>query len=176
MRFDRRLLPLVLLVGVFVLPVLAAWALYLDPQLLPAARAHHGTLLEPPVRFPQLGPERWREKWSLLWVTGAVGRQECAATLLRMRNLRVALRENGARLQLLAVSADTAGANTLVNAAARYPDIDVLRVDAEQVAGFYLIDPLGNLMMRYESDADASGILEDLQRLLEHSPLGRRIT
>jgi len=39
--------------------------------------------------------------------------------------------------------------------------------------GFYLIDPLGNFMMRYEMTAEPKGVLKDLQRLLKYSALGR---
>ncbi len=35
--------------------------------------------------------------------------------------------------------------------------------------GFYLVHPLGNLMMRYDTNADFKGILKDLERLLKYS-------
>jgi hypothetical protein len=36
----------------------------------------------------------------------------------------------------------------------------------------YLIDPLGNLMLRYPRDADAMRIIKDLSRLLKVSTVG----
>jgi hypothetical protein len=36
----------------------------------------------------------------------------------------------------------------------------------------YLVDPLGNLMMSYEADADPGGMIKDLERLLKYSGLG----
>jgi hypothetical protein len=36
----------------------------------------------------------------------------------------------------------------------------------------YVIDPLGNLMMRYPRDPDSSRLLKDLQRLLKVSRIG----
>ena len=36
----------------------------------------------------------------------------------------------------------------------------------------YLIDPLGNLMMRFPRDADPSRMIKDLQRLLKYSRIG----
>jgi len=36
----------------------------------------------------------------------------------------------------------------------------------------YLIDPLGNLMMFYPPDADPSGMLKDLRKLLKYSKIG----
>ena len=34
----------------------------------------------------------------------------------------------------------------------------------------YLIDPLGNLMLRFPRDPDPSKMIKDLQRLLKYSP------
>ncbi len=36
----------------------------------------------------------------------------------------------------------------------------------------YLVDPLGNLMMRYPRDPDPAKLLKDLQRLLRYSRIG----
>ena len=36
----------------------------------------------------------------------------------------------------------------------------------------YLIDPLGNLMLRFPRDPDPSRMLKDLQRLLKYSQIG----
>jgi hypothetical protein len=36
----------------------------------------------------------------------------------------------------------------------------------------YVVDPLGNLMMRYPRDPDPSKMLQDLQRLLKYSSIG----
>ena len=36
----------------------------------------------------------------------------------------------------------------------------------------YLVDPLGNLMMRFPRDPDPSKMLKDLQRLLKYSGIG----
>jgi hypothetical protein len=36
----------------------------------------------------------------------------------------------------------------------------------------YLVDPLGNLMLRFPSDPDPSKVIKDLQRLLKYSRIG----
>ena len=36
----------------------------------------------------------------------------------------------------------------------------------------YLVDPLGNLMMRYPRDPDPAKLVKDLQRLLRYSRIG----
>jgi hypothetical protein len=52
---------------------------------------------------------------------------------------------------------------------------DVLRDPAlagDPPGHIYLIDPLGNLMMRFPRDADPSRILRDIVRLLKASQIG----
>lgn len=47
--------------------------------------------------------------------------------------------------------------------------------DAAEAAGLgriYLVDPLGNLMMKYDPDAPQKGLLEDLKKLLKLSHIG----
>ena len=46
-------------------------------------------------------------------------------------------------------------------------DEDILRLDR-----VYIVDPLGNLVMAYESGFDAKGLLKDLRRLLRLSSIG----
>ena len=42
----------------------------------------------------------------------------------------------------------------------------------EQAYRFFLIDPLGNLMMAYAPDAPPKGVLKDLRKLLKVSQIG----
>ncbi len=43
---------------------------------------------------------------------------------------------------------------------------------AATLGRIYLVDPLGNLMMKYEADAPQKGLLEDLKKLLKLSHIG----
>jgi len=46
-------------------------------------------------------------------------------------------------------------------------------VEAEQGSGWiYLVDPLGNLLMRYPTTVKPGGMLKDLKRLLRLSKIG----
>ena len=43
---------------------------------------------------------------------------------------------------------------------------------APQGEQFFLVDPLGNLMMYYDPGVQASGVMKDLQKLLKISQIG----
>ncbi len=62
---------------------------------------------------------------------------------------------------------------------AQHPGLVVARVaPAAQAAlpeggtGIYLVDPLGNLVLRYPADPDIKGVSKDLVRLLKASGIG----
>jgi len=38
--------------------------------------------------------------------------------------------------------------------------------------GYFLVDPLGNLVMYFRPDIDPSDMVEDIKRLLKHSRIG----
>ena len=194
-------MPLVLLLLACGLPVAAAWVFYLNPDLLPEKRGNFGKLIEPPhplrnIRlFTAAGKdfriEEVQGKWSLLWLTSQPCGGECGSYLHRMRNIRLALRENSVRLQSFAIPLAGSSTDAWIKKETEFPDTilltgsdNVLRDLAAQFAtaaglstsqtdGFYLIDPLGNLMMKYDTNADFKGILKDLQRLLKYSRVGR---
>jgi hypothetical protein len=62
---------------------------------------------------------------------------------------------------------------------AQHPGLVVVRVartELGQLPGgagtLYLVDPLGNLVLRYPDDPDIKGIAKDLTRLLKASRIG----
>lgn len=197
----RQAMPLVLLVLACGLPVAAAWVFYLNPGLLPEKRGNFGKLIEPPypLRHVRLLTaagkdfriEEVRGKWNLLWLTSQPCDSECDSYLQRMRNIRIALRENGAGLRSFAIPLAGGNTDAWIRKETEFPDTIFLTGSeselrdlaaqftaaagpgASQTNGFYLVDPLGNVMMRYETNADFRGMLKDLERLLKYSRVGR---
>jgi hypothetical protein len=197
----RRDMTLVLLVLACGLPVVATWVFYLNPDLLSKKRGNFGMLIEPPYPLRNIRLltaagkdfriEEARGKWSLLWLTSQPSVSECGSYLHRMHNIRLALRENSVRLQSFAVMLTGSSTDECIKNNTEFPDIVLLTgsktelrdlamqfakaagLSTSQTDGFYLVDPLGNLMMRYDTNADFKGILKDLERLLKYSWVGR---
>ena len=197
----RRAMPLVLLVLACSLPVVAAWVFYLNPDLLSKKRGNFGKLIEPPhplrnIRLLTAAGKDFRieevqGKWSLLWLTSQPCGGECGSYLHRMHNIRLALRENSVHLQSFAILLTGSSTDEWIKKKTEFPDTILLTgsenelrdlatqfataadLSTSQTDGFYLVDPLGNLMMRYDTNADIKGILKDLERLLKYSWVGR---
>jgi hypothetical protein len=70
------------------------------------------------------------------------------------------------RAELLAAIAGTHIAPQGAALAARFP------AERSPLEHVYLVDPLGNLMMRFPADPDPARMLKDLQRLLKYSSFG----
>jgi cytochrome oxidase Cu insertion factor (SCO1/SenC/PrrC family) len=177
---------LVALAALFAVPIAASLIAYF--WLRPAPGASYGELLLPPAtistqRFDSAqGPfefSRLAGKWILVVSDSAACPPPCRAKLAAVRQVRLALGRNAARVERVFVIDDV-----------RQPDAGVLEgfegtLLAIAPAGekrqpgaggdrehIYLVDPHGNVMMRWPAGADPRRMLGDLQRLLKASQIG----
>ena len=186
----RRLIPLVLFL-LFLGPLVLAAILYFGgPEFRPRETVNHGELIQPPVLLPALehaDGTLLRDAWTVVHIDRGGCGEACRAALHDTRQVRLALGRNGDRVRrLLLASGQAPQPADLTD---RHPDLVVVRVGPReadlleafpapddgppQAAGrIYVVDPLGNLMMRYPSDNDPGGLLEDLERLLRLSRIG----
>jgi cytochrome oxidase Cu insertion factor (SCO1/SenC/PrrC family) len=129
-------------------------------------------------------------KWTLVYIGDADCDEICRENLYKLRQIRIAQNENMRRVQTLFLvigeniseelreflqqeHAETAVV-TLSAAQAEQiaPDFLIDGAGMETAERTYFIDPLGNLMMYYRPDADPSGMLQDLRKLLKYSKIG----
>lgn len=190
-RRARR--TLLLLAFVCVLPVFASYFAFYVWQ--PQGRVNHGALLTPSALpqtvlagvsgQPGLGRGAFERQWTLLVAAPAACDATCARALYVTRQARLAQAKDMERVGRVWLVTD--GAEP---AAAIFDGQDGLRAaraDAAWRAALpgadtgtaqvFLVDPLGNVMMRFADDGDttraARGVTKDLQRLLKYSALGR---
>jgi hypothetical protein len=135
---------------------------------------NYGELIPPrPLSGPAFEP--LRGKWVLVTFDAAACDAYCEKKLYFMRQVRTAQGKDQARVERLWVITDEAKPRPELLAA-----IEGTRISSAQREAFpgnpvdhiYLVDPLGNLMMRFPRDPDPSKVLKDLQRLLKYSQLG----
>jgi hypothetical protein len=168
---------LLLIAAVCVAPVLASWALYLSGWT-PRDPGNYGELIAPrPLSGPALDP--LRGKWVLVAFDAAACDAFCEKKLYYMRQVRKAQGKEFERVERLWIVTDGAAPRAELQAAIEGTRRVPLRsfAAAGEFPGnptrhIYLIDPLGNLMMRFPPDPDPSGMIKDLQRLLKSSRIG----
>ena len=164
--------------ALFSLPVVLGWIAYLTGWV-PGTTSNYGTLLQPrPLDMPPLAA--LRGKWVLLQFDGAACDARCEQKLYTMRQVRRAQGREMVRVERLWIVTDSAALRPALLAAIEgtriargagshadfFPAGDALR---EHI---YLVDPLGNLMLRFPRDPDPSKMLKDLERLLKVSRFG----
>jgi len=184
----RKLTSLWLIVALTVAPVAASYLLYYLWQ--PAGRVNYGELIGPqalpdPVLAQADGTKfhlsQLRGKWLLVSLDGGACDARCDRKLLYMRQLRLTQGKNADRVERLWLVSD--GAAPRVEAAAQYEGTWIVRAGDSGLTGLfpapgaaadhiYLVDPLGNLMMRFPRDPEPRLMIKDLARLLKASQVG----
>ncbi|MBI3526292.1 MAG: hypothetical protein HY066_17510 [Betaproteobacteria bacterium] len=172
------------------LPFIAAYLVYLNWR--PQSGMNHGELLE--IRpLPQgvltelngntLPTGKLRGKWLLVTIQSPSCDEKCQQKLYYIRQVRTAQGENMPRVERLWVLRGAGTPNPSLLAA--HPGLLVARAaDPSWLSAFpvkgggdltehiYLIDPLGNLVLRYNDDVNPEGMVKDLTRLLKVSRIG----
>jgi hypothetical protein len=192
----RRNRALYLLVAVTLAPILASYfAYYVMP---PTARTNYGTLVEPqrPVpAIPATGLDgaafdlrTLKDKWILVMADEAACDQHCQSKLFHMRQQRTMTGKE--RDQIERVWFVTDGAPVSAALIREYEGTHIARVDERDVRPLlalpgtadanlrdhiWLIDPYGNLMLRWPRSPDPKGTKNDLARLLKASSLWTRV-
>lgn len=174
------------LVCFFALPIALVLVLHLSGWR--PGGASHGELLTPPqpLQLPALhdlngqpyASQQWQGKWSLLYVAGRDGcAAPCQQQVHLLRQIHATLNKDIERAQRVLLLPNSADQSHLPALQRRYPDLIVLLADAQpqlagQQSGVFLVDPLGNLILRYPPDYDPQGLRKDMQRLLRYSWVG----
>ena len=105
----------------------------------------------------------------------------CREKLYAMRQIRLAQGKDMVRLERLWLLSDDSRPapdllaeyeGTLVVRAAGSEALAALPAPADSTAHLYVVDPRGNLMMRFPEKPDPTRMIKDLQRLLRPSRIG----
>jgi cytochrome oxidase Cu insertion factor (SCO1/SenC/PrrC family) len=124
---------------------------------------------------------RLKGKWVLLSVDGGACDEYCQRKLYVLRQLRLTQGKDMERIERAWLVDDDAPTGPAVldeyKGTARIPARGSALLGALPSAGslrdhVYIVDPLGNLIMRYPRDADPNGMKKDLARLLRASRIG----
>ena len=142
----------------------------------PGEPSNYGELLAP---TPVSGFVPERGKWVLVAFDAAVCDAYCEKKLYFMRQVRRAQGKDMDRVERAWVLTDGAKPRPEVVAAIEGTRIErgngslARAFPGNTIDHIYVVDPFGNLMMRFPRDPDPSKMIKDLQRLLKYSPRPR---
>lgn len=176
---------LLILFSIFALPLLASYLSYYFWQ--PAGRKNYGELI------PQVGLKdgsdqtgrlipalEFKGKWTLVYLGNGACDRNCATLLYYMRQVRIAQGPEQDRINRMWVVTD--GVEPAPSLLDQHNGLKVvMRRDPLFLAQFagaeagnrvYIVDPLGNLMMRFPVNPDPSRMIKDIKLLLKASQIG----
>ena len=160
----------------------------------PGGRTNYGEILDPrqyPIPALQstsldgkpVGLDAYQGKWIMLQADGGACATACQTKLFEMRQLRLTTGKEMQRIERVWLITDQAPLDTVLMK--EYDGTRMLRAQPDVVQKWlpvdpgstvadhlYLIDPRGNLMMRFPKDADPNKIKKDLGKLLRASSIG----
>jgi len=179
---------LLLIAAVFLGPlILAAWLYFAGPGLAPAGRTNHGALLEPISNLTEALPASALHAatdghWALIYANPEECDATCEYSLYTLRQSRLMLGKEMDRLLRVFLHGDTPPDTVLL--ADNHKGLIALQdsglndllenkrpTDLES-GGYFLVDPLGNLVLYFRPDIDPSAMVEDIKHLLELSRIG----
>jgi hypothetical protein len=190
LRWSR--IKLVALLTICASPLIASYLTYY--VIKPQGRTNYGAFLDPRhYPIPDLGSsaldgkplalDAYKGKWIMLQVNGSDCQKACTKKLYDMRQLRTAQGKDRDRIERVWLITDSEPLDTIVMR--EYDGTRLLRARPDAVKAWlptepganaadhiYMIDPLGNLMMRFPKDANPNKIKKDIVKLLKASSIG----
>jgi hypothetical protein len=184
---------LLLLAVVAAAPVIASYLAYyfFKPS---GGTTNYGALVEPQRAIPDtlvvtdeagkpMKLAALRGRWLMIAVDASACDKTCATKLFFMRQVRATQAGERERIATVWLRTDAGAVPDAIKAA--YPDTRMLVADMAALAAWlpveanthdtdhiYLVDPNGNLMMRFPKDPDPSKIKGDVTKLLKWSSIG----
>jgi cytochrome oxidase Cu insertion factor (SCO1/SenC/PrrC family) len=191
--WQRGRWTLLLIALICAAPVIASYLAYyvIKPT---GGTTSYGKLIEPQRAIPEslvvtgedgkpIKLTSLRGRWLLISVDGSACDQSCVTKLYFMRQVRVT--QGGERERLVTVWLRTDATKVADVLEKAYPDTEMLIADPAELAAWlpadsgtqvtdhiYVVDPNGNLMMRFPKNPDPSKIKVDVTKLLKWSSIG----
>jgi hypothetical protein len=183
----RNLRTVTLLAALFLLPLVAAFCMYYGASWRPGHRTNHGELILPARALPRVsaayGAATFTHAWSLVYIGAGACDDSCRIALYVMRQTHVAINNDMDRVQRVFVA--TGNSRAQESLAHEYPSLIVIHAkdgqaqelvqqfpEDDRAHAIFIVDPLGNLMMRFDTRANPRGLREDLTKLLKLSNIG----
>lgn len=197
-QVRRNRIKLLAILALFLLPPVSAWIVWKNYQETGVQSTTNAGKLVAPARpllvaglrqadGSSLSEADFRGRWTYVMFSPGECDERCMQQLYLTRQIRLAMNKDTPRVQrLLVLGADPtselvrrlsdehADLRWVVRGAAADTLLDSFRGGDFDATGeqYFLVDPLGNLMMYYDLEVPTKGMMKDLQKLLKISQVG----
>jgi cytochrome oxidase Cu insertion factor (SCO1/SenC/PrrC family) len=175
----RNRIMLIVLFAITLVPLFGAYWLYESFRAAkPWGTTNRGELLDPIVSVADLKMSAVDGKtsmisgrWWLVVVESDGCPSDCQTAVHQLHQLHILLGRDATRVRRALVAV---GAAPLDESVPRnYPELVLFNAPADALRpGVYIVDPLGNVVLRYEYANADKAVLEDIRQLLKVSHIG----
>ncbi|MFP6847857.1 MAG: hypothetical protein VCA57_04075 [Pseudomonas sp.] len=180
-RFRGRL-QLILILTVVIGPMILASAMYQWRFWVPETRSYHGELIGTGQTRAELGVVGAAEPlWQLLVTVPDVCDAACKELVFLARQVHIGLNRDVGRASHGLAAAQPLAADYDAQLRREYPQLGRYQLELQaydKMAGkgegarLWIVDPHGNLVLRYDASSKGKAILDDLRHLLKISQIG----
>ncbi|MEN8640943.1 hypothetical protein LOY46_00305 [Pseudomonas sichuanensis] len=179
-RKARGRLQLLLILFVVLGPMILATSMYKLQFWVPEGRSFHGVMIGNGQSRADIGIDAQDERWQLLVSAPQACAEDCRQLVYLARQIQVGLGRDASRASHALAAAQALDADYQAVLGREYPQLQRYPLDSQryqQQVGepgpqLWIVDPHGNLVLRYDAKVNGKKVLDDLRHLLKLSNIG----
>ena len=179
-RRRGRIQLLLILLGV-VGPMVLATGMYKLQFWVPEGRSYHGELIGNGQTRADLGVQADDQRWQMLVTAPKDCAVDCQQLVYLARQIQIGLGRDAGRASHALAAAQPLSADYEAKLTREYPQLQRYPLDSaafskatgdKATPQLWIIDPHGNLVLRYDPSVKGKDLLNDLRHLLKLSNIG----
>ncbi|QLL13582.1 hypothetical protein [Pseudomonas chlororaphis] len=172
---------LLLIVAMVIGPMILATGMYKLQFWVPESRSYHGELIGNGQSRADIGVQADDKRWQILVTAPQDCAVDCQQLVYLARQIQISLGRDASRASHALAAAQPLDADYQAKLQREYPQLQRYPLDlptftkgaSDQSAPLlWIVDPHGNLVLRYDARVKGKDLLNDLRHLLKLSNIG----
>ncbi|AZD32846.1 hypothetical protein C4K22_0065 [Pseudomonas chlororaphis subsp. aurantiaca] len=172
---------LLLIVAMVIGPMILATGMYKLQFWVPESRSYHGELIGNGQSRADIGVQADETRWQILVTAPRDCAVDCQQLVYLARQIQISLGRDASRASHALAAAQPLDADYQAKLQREYPQLQRYPLDlptftkgaSDQGAPLlWIVDPHGNLVLRYDAQVKGKDLLNDLRHLLKLSNIG----
>ncbi|QTT85897.1 hypothetical protein PUP68_01465 [Pseudomonas chlororaphis] len=172
---------LLLIVAMVIGPMILATGMYKLQFWVPESRSYHGELIGNGQSRADIGVQADETRWQILVTAPKDCSEDCQQLVYLARQIQISLGRDASRASHALAAAQPLDADYQAKLQREYPQLQRYPLDlptftkgtSDQGAPLlWIVDPHGNLVLRYDARVNGKDLLNDLRHLLKLSNIG----
>lgn len=178
---GRGRLQLILVLLVALGPMVLATTMYKFKFWVPDSRSFHGELIGNGESRTELGVQSDEKRWQLLVTAPEQCDADCQQLVYLARQIQIGLGRDASRASHALTTAQPLSPEYDARLTREYPQLQRYPLDLKryrrmapgiELPQLWIVDPHGNLVLRYGAEVNGKDLLNDLRQLLKLSNIG----